>query len=178
MAWMRATHCVLLCASRAAVNHDLSPPQLDSICRICRSILVDFQNLLSSQQWTRLKPDDTEIKRGRQDEWPRVFPHRISSILVKWVIQPIAIVYQRRNVRDAIPRSLVPFIQQAWSEIELAFPAPLSLDTIRSRPMFSEIANIASLLTILRNIIDKAQEQAIGVTSRVSRLQFIGGHSR
>ncbi|KAI0760438.1 hypothetical protein C8Q74DRAFT_1296319 [Fomes fomentarius] len=167
LAWLRGAGCVLLCISRSQSSNTISVSQLETICAIGRSILLAFEDLLGEQEWTRLKPEKTEALRGRQDMWPGIFPHRLSSMLETWVIKPLLLIADEKRIRAAIPSSLPLTLQQAWSVVQCDFPSPVGRDIVDSIPLFTSIDTIAFNLDNLTSTLnstanDNGNGQSVG----------------
>lgn len=154
LAWLRGVGCVLLCISRSLSSNAISVSQLETICAIGQSILLAFEDLLGEQEWIRLKPEKTEVVRGRRDMWPGVFPHRLSSMLEAWVIKPLILIADDKRICAAIPSSLPPALQKAWSVVQRDFPSPVGRDIVDSIPLFTSIDTIASNLETLTSTLN------------------------
>ncbi|KAI0716821.1 hypothetical protein C8Q76DRAFT_418791 [Earliella scabrosa] len=162
--WLRATRCVLLCVTRAAVNRNISVPELEVICTTARSILLDFETLLLAQNtmWARIEPESIGMMQGRQDrQWPGALPHRLSHLLVELVIKPVTAVHENEQIRHAIPRSLALTMQQTWAAVTREFPSPLDLQTDHGIQLYarSGLESIHRELADLLPLLDDVPER-------------------
>ena len=153
MAWLEAARCVLLCISRSCSSARLSQDQVKSICSISHSILKQFEQLLYEQDWANLEPERAEVKEGRGGQiWKGTVPHRLSGLLVSWTIEPLTYTVESgEQAHQAVPRSLVSAVEQAWLAIERQFPSPIAdLALIHAMHMDSGMHRIGPALNALR----------------------------
>ncbi|KAI0760436.1 hypothetical protein C8Q74DRAFT_1296310 [Fomes fomentarius] len=157
--WVRAARCVALCLSRSISNYTISPAQLKLICENARAALLDLENLLLQQDWALLEPEKSEVIEGRRDLWPIVLPHRLSGWLVRWIIEPLTVVYESGDGRalDVIPHTLVDALWHAWSAVERAFPCPLDAQVIETIKVYTQLDSIVPAMLELDARIEKAR---------------------
>ena len=160
VAWFRAIYCVLLCILRASPNDTLSCRELESICTIGRANILAFQSLILDQQWCRMTPDSFATAMGRWDMWPRILPHRVSGLLVGWVVEPLTLVASREKVQDVIPSSFPIALLQVWSTIEREFPEPFSVEVLEHDfpDVISGLDTVCDALTGLKELVDRGRE--------------------
>ncbi|KAI0716837.1 hypothetical protein C8Q76DRAFT_418881 [Earliella scabrosa] len=146
MSWLRVAHGVLLCILRSS-----SPCDLRAVYGAARTALLGFEKLLLEQRWICIAPEDAE--QGRQDLWPGILPHRISSLLTAWILEPCVRIHESGNpaMLQAIPISLFPALAHTWAAVQLAYPAPLDIRTFEETThMFSGIDRIGVTLADLK----------------------------
>ncbi|KAI0716823.1 hypothetical protein C8Q76DRAFT_795069 [Earliella scabrosa] len=160
IAWFRAIYCVLLCILRSSPNDTLSCRELESICTIGRANILAFQSLILDQQWSRMTPDSFATAMGRRDMWPGILPHRVSGLLVGWVVEPLTLVASREKVQDVIPSSFPTALLQVWSIIEREFPEPFSLEVVENDfpDVISGLNTVCDALTGLKELVDRGRE--------------------
>ena len=159
LVWFRAGLSIIRCISRATSNSDLSPHQTDTIYRLAGAALSNFQDLLAKQTWIGLEPEESEVKHGRRDLWPGVFPHRLSGLLVTWVLEPLTELYESDHIPAdrAVPETLVSTLEEAWYTVCRKFPSPLDVDTISSFYVRTSLPDVAPTFTALRRAAHQAR---------------------
>ena len=134
-----------------------------TICSATRSALSCFERLLVQQDWSRLRPEEEQLEDGRGDVWPGIFPHRLSKLLVIWVIQPLShVLTSDLQVGPAIPPSLVHALQVAWLAALQAYPSPLDIAVLERIPMDTGIQTIMPGSENLKRLLQDSDMTAGG----------------
>ena len=119
---------------------------------------LGFEKLLLEQRWICIAPEDAEHWLGRQDLWPGILPHRISSLLTAWILEPCIRIHESEDpaMLQAIPSSLFPALAHTWAAVQLAYPAPLDIRTFEETThMFSGIDRISVTLADLKALSER-----------------------
>ena len=153
MEWCRVTRCALLCISRSHGNSNISPSQLFTVYQTARATLLQFEDLLKRQDWPNLGPEQHEVRLGRRDGWGYILPHRVSALLVKWILDPLTNVYQEDHTHDAVPDSFIATLENAWCAVQQAYPSPIDIALAKRLQILSGMSNVVPSLMALKQLV-------------------------
>lgn len=159
--WLRAARCILLCISRSSVNNKISADEFRSICDFGREALSVFAHLMREQDWTNMLPEANQVDLGRGSYWRGILPHRLSGMLMRWVIEPMVSICREERTRMGVPSVLISTLQDAWTSVQLAFPVPLDHEALRTIQMHTRIGDVGPGLATLRALIDQVRPSSL-----------------
>ncbi|KAI0716569.1 hypothetical protein C8Q76DRAFT_724895 [Earliella scabrosa] len=157
--WCKAVQSVLLCLLRCQHNDQISAAQLQTISDKAQDVLLQFEALLQTQDWTSLRQGKQESQDIRREDWPIICPHRLSSALVRLVMQPLTLVYESDTARCGVPVTFVSRLEDAWSTIEREFPPPVDVEIVRAMMLMTELDTVHSTIETLKDVAYRTQSR-------------------